>query len=84
MGAVSRRQAPLDLTDKTVIIIDDGVATGATLRVAIATAKKRGAKRIVVALPLRRPVFKSQIESEADEIIVLHESELFPGVGYFL
>lgn len=76
-------KAPLDLTDKTVIIIDDGVATGATLRVAIATAKKRGAKRIVVALPVAPTGFKSQIESEADEIIVLYESELFPGVGYF-
>ena len=74
---------PLDLSGKTAIIIDDGVATGATLRVAVTAAKKRGAERIVVALPIAPAGFKSEIEPEADEVIVLHESEVFPGVSYF-
>ena len=74
---------PIDLHGKTVIIVDDGVATGATLRVAIKTAKKRGAHRIVVALPVAPTEFKSQIASEVDEAIILSESDFFPGVGYF-
>lgn len=74
---------PMDLTGKTAIIIDDGVATGATLRVAIMAAKKRGASRIVIALPVAPADFKDQVAADVDEVLVLHESVFFPGVGYF-
>ena len=43
---------PLELAGKTVILVDDGIATGATMRAAITSVRSRGAKSIVVAVPV--------------------------------
>lgn len=74
---------PLDLKGKTAILIDDGVATGATVRAAIMSAKKRGAARIVVALPVAPTSFKDEISTIADEIVILYTMPSFPGISYF-
>ncbi len=74
---------PLDLHGKTAIIVDDGVATGATMRAAIKSACAKGAERIILALPVAPIRFRDSIQDAVDEIIILQEPEFFPAVGYF-
>ncbi|HML19493.1 MAG TPA: phosphoribosyltransferase [Candidatus Dependentiae bacterium] len=72
---------PLDLTEKTVILVDDGIATGATMRASIVSARSRGAKFIVVAVPVAPAESLDEIRHEADELICLYIPEAFWGVG---
>jgi predicted phosphoribosyltransferase/dienelactone hydrolase len=62
---------PPDIHGKTVILVDDGVATGATLRAAIRGARKRGARRIIVAVPVAAAEAVAAIEAEADELVCI-------------
>lgn len=61
----------LQLTNKTVIIADDGIATGATVFAAIAMCKKQGAKKIIVAAPVASFEIKRELNEEADEVVIL-------------
>jgi predicted phosphoribosyltransferase len=72
---------PLDVTGKTVILVDDGLATGSTMRAAIAALKQRGAWRIVVAVPIAPPETCEELSSEADEVVCAATPEPFFGVG---
>ena len=74
---------PLNLHGKTAILIDDGVATGATMRAAIQSARAKGAQRIILALPVAPIQFRDTIKDEVDDIIILQEPTFFPGVSYF-
>jgi putative phosphoribosyl transferase len=74
---------PLNLTNKTVIIVDDGLATGLTMRAAITTVKKMGAAKIIVAIPVTPPDTAELIKKEADEIFYLDAPPLFGAVGAF-
>lgn len=74
---------PLDLKGKTALIIDDGVATGATIRAAVMSAKKRGAAKVVVGLPVAPIEFKETISSDVDALCILNQPQTFQGVGYF-
>jgi len=74
---------PLDLNNKIAIIVDDGIATGATMRAAIISAKAMGAKKIVVAVPVSPVDTLKKIKQEADEVICLDTPETFFGVGQF-
>ena len=75
---------PLDLTGKTVILVDDGIATGATMRAALVSVRSRGAKFIVVAVPVAPAESLDEIRHEADELICLYMPEAFWGVsGYY-
>lgn len=78
-----KNKPPLDLQNKTVILVDDGVATGATMRASIASAKRRGAQKIILALPVAPIGFRKLIEPEVDAMAILQEPEFFPAVGYF-
>lgn len=73
----------LDLTGKTVILVDDGIATGATMRAAIASARASGAAKVDVAVPLSSPDALVTIAREADETWCLNAPELFPAIGLF-
>jgi predicted phosphoribosyltransferase len=66
---------------KTIIIIDDGLATGATMRAAIASLRQAGAARIIAAVPVGAASTCGKIEQEADELVCLHTPEPFYGVG---
>lgn len=66
---------------KTVILVDDGLATGATMRAAIAAARHAGAARIVVAIPVGAASACRTTEKEADEFVCLCMPEPFYGVG---
>ncbi|HUO96887.1 MAG TPA: phosphoribosyltransferase family protein [Steroidobacteraceae bacterium] len=87
---VSRRERlfrgqrpPLDLKDRTVVLVDDGVATGATLRAAVAAARKLGAARVVVAVPVASHEAIALLSAEADEVICLEQPAFFMAVGQF-
>jgi predicted phosphoribosyltransferase len=66
-----------------VILVDDGLATGATMHAAIAALKKRGVAKIIVAVPVGAPETCAEIAAEVDETICAVEPELFQAVGQF-
>lgn len=70
-----------DLRDKTVILVDDGLATGASVRAAIAALRKKAPKRIVVAVPVAAAEICDAFRDVADEIICLETPESFRAVG---
>lgn len=70
-----------DLETKTTILVDDGAATGATMRVAIQALRHQHARRIVVALPTAASHTADLLRAEADDVIILIESDLFASVG---
>ncbi|MCX6745772.1 MAG: phosphoribosyltransferase [Candidatus Parcubacteria bacterium] len=73
----------LNLANKTVIIVDDGIATGLTMRAAIKSVKEKKAKKIIVAVPVSAQDSLKTIEKEADQIICLDAPLFFGAVGAF-
>jgi putative phosphoribosyl transferase len=77
-----RGNRPLpDLSAHTAIIIDDGLATGATALAAVRYARKLGAARVVLAVPVCSSLATSLFESEVEDLICLSEPSLFYSVG---
>ena len=74
------RPAP-DVRDRTVILVDDGLATGASMRAAVAGLRTRHPVRIVVAVPIAAPETCEAFASEVDEIVCAITPEPFYGVG---
>ncbi|OGG12457.1 hypothetical protein A2875_01885 [Candidatus Gottesmanbacteria bacterium RIFCSPHIGHO2_01_FULL_46_14] len=74
---------PIDIRDKTVIIVDDGVATGATLEAAIKWTRKKHARKIIAALPVMPTDSMKKIKPEVDELVVLETPRDFSAVGQF-
>jgi putative phosphoribosyl transferase len=70
-----------ELAGKTVILVDDGVATGATVKAAIATLRKEKLARLVVALPVASPDAEREIARQVDELVCLHAPLGFMAVG---
>ena len=76
------RPAP-ELRNRVVILVDDGLATGATMRAAVAALRQRGVAKIVVAAPVGAPDTCRELEQEADEIICAIAPEFFQAVGQY-
>lgn len=76
-------RAPLELTDKTVLIVDDGVATGATVTACIRFVKNARAERVIVAMPVAPPDTVGRLLTEADEVICVETPPHFRAVGQF-
>ena len=72
-----------DLAGKRVVIVDDGIATGATARACLRQARDGGAERVVLAVPVASPESLSEIATEADEAIALETPQNFRAVGQF-
>ncbi len=72
---------PVDVRDKIVILVDDGLATGATMRAAVAALRRLGPARVVVAVPVGAPSTCADLNDEADEAICAQEPEPFFAVG---
>src|SRR2546421_11547131 len=70
-----------ELRDRVVILVDDGLATGATMRAAVKALRQRGAAKIVVAVPVGPPATCKEFEDEADEGVCASAPEFFQGVG---
>jgi putative phosphoribosyl transferase len=72
---------PLDVKNRTVIIIDDGLATGASMRAAVAGVRAHQPARIVIAVPTAAPETCESLKHEVDEVICATTPEPFYGVG---
>jgi len=66
-----------------VILVDDGLATGATMRAAAAALRQQGAAKIIVAVPVGAPGTCHEIRSVADEVVCLQTPGSFMGVGQY-
>jgi predicted phosphoribosyltransferase len=71
------------LSGREVIIVDDGVATGATAIAAIRSVRRQGASRVVFAVPVGPPGTLMTLKGEADEVVCLHADPDFYAVGQF-
>ena len=69
--------------DKIIILVDDGLATGATARAAIQASKAMGAERIVLAVPVGARSTVSELRQEVDELICLEAPEWFDAVSHW-
>jgi predicted phosphoribosyltransferase len=74
-------RAPADVAGRTAILVDDGLATGASMRAAIEALKQRDAAEIVVAVPVAPPSTCAELEREADAVVCAHTPEPFTAVG---
>ena len=77
------RKKPIDAAGKTFILVDDGIATGATMRAAVAWARKKHPQRIVVAAPLAPPEFIPSLKPNVDDVVILETPHDFRAVGQF-
>lgn len=81
---IYRNNAPLpNLKNKTIILIDDGMATGSTLKAAINSLKQCKYKKLVVAIPVAPADSIAEIESQVDELICLNTPSSFMAVGNY-
>ncbi len=74
-------RAPISLSGRTVIVVDDGLATGLTDLAAVRALRKRGARRIIVAVPVGSSESVSMLTVEADEVVCLEIPRRLYGVG---
>ncbi len=74
---------PLNLRDRTVILVDDGIATGSTMRAAIEGVRKLGAARVIVAVGVAPLATYLLLGSEVDEVVCLLTPREFRAVGQF-
>lgn len=72
---------PLDVRGRIVIVVDDGLATGATMRAALKSIEQRGALKRVVAIPVGAPGTCKQIARDVDELVCLLQPYPFHAVG---
>jgi putative phosphoribosyl transferase len=81
VGLYRGERAPFDLAGRTVIVVDDGVATGVTDTAALRAVRKRKPERIVLAVPVCAPETARALEAEADEVVTLLTPPALDGVG---
>ena len=75
------RRPALDVTGKRVIVVDDGVATGATMKAAVMALRGAGAAGVVVAVPVGAPGTCRELEDMADALVCLQAPRMFSAVG---
>jgi putative phosphoribosyl transferase len=73
----------VDLTGRTVVIVDDGIATGSTARAGCRVARAHGAGRVVLAVPVAPPDAARRFTGDADELVVVDSPMGFQAVGQF-
>lgn len=74
--------APLQIQGRTVILVDDGIATGSTMLAAATAVRQKQPKRLVIAVPVAPPSACLELESQAEEFVCLAQPELFVALGY--
>jgi len=72
---------PPDVRERTVILVDDGLATGSTMRAAVAALRKQRPARIVVAVPVAAAETCEEFKTEVDETVCAATPRMFNGVG---
>ncbi len=87
LAEIERRKAtygagePISAEGRTAILVDDGIATGASIKAAIEALKSRNAAKIVVAIPVAPPTTVRDLSAKVDEVICLSQPESFFAVG---
>jgi predicted phosphoribosyltransferase len=77
-----RKQAPFpDIMGKTIIMVDDGIATGATLRAAVAAIKKSNPAKIIIAVPVGAPDTCEALKEEVDQLVCILSPQPLYSVG---
>jgi putative phosphoribosyl transferase len=72
---------PVEVRGRTVIVVDDGVATGSTMKAAVAALRRLGPNRLVVAVPVGAPETIAELEGQADEVVCALTPPVFQAVG---
>jgi len=90
LAEIERRRArylqgrqPVEVEGRVVIVVDDGVATGATVKAALAALRHHGCKELVLAVPVAPAESISQLRREVDSLVCLTTPERFAAIGYF-
>lgn len=83
MEIYRRDKPPLNLVNKTVLLVDDGIATGATVIAALSALKSKHPGHVVLAVPVAPGAMVSPLRAECDELVLLNAPEPFLAVGYF-
>lgn len=76
-------RAPLDPAGRLAIVIDDGIATGATMTAALRALRQRKPKAIILAVPVAAQQTLERLRTEADRVICLEKPEDLDAIGYF-
>lgn len=76
-------RTPCEVEGRVAIVVDDGVATGATTRAALRAVRARGPKTLVLAVPVAPPDALEALEGEADATVCLEVHSDFGAIGYF-
>lgn len=74
---------PADAHDRVVIVVDDGLATGATMIAALHAVRSQGPQRLICAVPVGAPDSLARVRPHADEVVCLYAPEDFRAVGQF-
>jgi putative phosphoribosyl transferase len=72
---------PVPLAGRTAIVVDDGIATGSTMRAACAVARARGASRVIIAVPVAPADCAASLRRDADEVICVRTPAHFYAIG---
>lgn len=90
IGEIERRRGrylagrpAVDVHDRVVILVDDGIATGATVRAAIRAVRRRHPARMILALPVGPTAVVEQLRRDVDELVCLEVHDRFTSVGGF-
>jgi putative phosphoribosyl transferase len=74
---------PIAIAGRTAIVVDDGIATGATMRVALRAARRRNPAHLVLAVPVAPPETLAQFRTEADKAICLETPPMLGAIGFY-
>ena len=74
---------PPEVAGRTVVLVDDGLATGSTMRAAVAALRQQGPARIVVAVPVAAPSTCAELRAEVDDVVCVATPTPFLAVGRF-
>lgn len=80
-GLYLQGQPEIEIRGRTAIVVDDGIATGATVRAALKATRQRGAARLVLAVPVAPQDTLTALQGEVDEIVCLQTPEFFYAIG---
>ncbi|KAB2882404.1 MAG: phosphoribosyltransferase [Pseudorhodoplanes sp.] len=90
LGEIERRRLTylghrdrVDIAGRTAIVVDDGIATGATTRAALRGTRARNPKKLVLAVPVAPTDTLAELRSEADDIVCLEDHTTFGAIGFF-
>lgn len=76
-------RTPVEVAGKAAIVVDDGIATGATMRVALRAVRRRGPARLVLAAPVAAPETLAALAAEADETVCVDTPEQLGAIGHY-